>query len=76
MRTKALPDFRGCWGLYLDEKAEIGEVVEEYCGKIISREEFWKQFKETKPGDPLYFCQFENDWIINGAIFGSYGRFV
>ena len=70
VRTKALPDFRGSWGLYLDDEAEIGEIVEEYCGEIISREEFWKQFKATKPGDPLYFCQFEGDWIINGATFG------
>ena len=69
VRTKALPDFRGSWGLYLDDEAEIGEVVEEYCGEIIFREEFWKQFKDNKPGDPLYFCQFESDWIINWAVF-------
>jgi hypothetical protein len=76
VRTKALPNFSGSWGLYLDDEADIGELVEEYCGEIISREEFWKRFNQTKPGDPLYFCEFEKDWIIDSAIYGSYGRFV
>ena len=40
VRTKALPDFSGSLGLYLDNEAEIGKVVEEYCGEIISREKF------------------------------------
>ena len=76
VRTNALPDHNGSWGLYLDDEAQAVEVVEEYCGEIISREEFWKLFKNTKPADPSYFCQFESDWIIDWATLGLYGRFV